>query len=92
MALTHTKRGKHEYVPVGKEGFFVKLRGPLYVVISSNPELVMNVKDWSAGASVQDDQQTNLIDRSISEKCQLTRGWRNKQFKGVNEISASPLR
>lgn len=51
---THTKRGKHEYVPVKKEEFLVKLGGILYMVISSNPELIINIKDWSAGGSVQD--------------------------------------
>lgn len=52
---THKKR-EDEYVLVRKEGFFIKLGGMLYVIISSDPELSVNIKDWSAGGSLQDNQ------------------------------------
>lgn len=71
------------------------IKGPIYfyiLVISSPPELIIHMKGWSAGGSVQDNLQTNLIDPSVLEKCRLTRSFRNKQFTVVNKISASPLR
>lgn len=49
------------------------IKGHIFIlVISSHPELIINMKDRSVGGSVQDNQQTNLIDPSVSAKCQLT--------------------
>lgn len=95
---THTKRGKHEYVPLRKEilchtGRCVKGHMYFYIlVISSPPELIINMKGWSAGGSVQNNLQTNLIDPSFLEKCQLTRSFRNKLLIVVNKMSDSLLR
>lgn len=55
----------------------------LYILVSSSPpELLINMKGWSAGGSVQGNLRTNSIDPSVLEKCQLTRSFRNKQFHG----------